>query len=547
MVANALRWAYRRLGRWYPRAFMVLELQTAYPIIFATFGLFSFYYDGSPGEYFALAGITCGLAAVSITFACFKTFPLLRPIERWIAGDRDEQATAEAWAAAVSFPWRMIRTVLVLPLLVVVIPAAVLSVIVFEVSWLAVFPFIAGSMIALAYSSILHYLALEVGLRPVLIDINRQVSPRTKADVSALPLRWRLLLTLPVINAITGMTVAALTNDSPGGANLGLDVGIAVGVATTVALELTILLSKSILRPLADLQEATEEVMAGNYDVSVPITTGDETGELAATFNQMVLGLRERERIREAFGTYLDSEVAEYILSEGFTEEGVEADVSVLFCDVRDFTGFAAEADAKEVVASLNELFEVVVPVISRHGGHVDKFVGDGLLAVFGAPRPYPDHAARATRAAIEIARLVNVEQRVEELRIGVGINSGRVVAGSIGGGGRLDFSVIGDAVNVAARVEAATRELGLDVLLAAATAEQLDGEIEVEPMGPHALKGILEPVELYVPRAVLTPEQTPEAAPAPQPEAVLAGAGRGGRRRLRGRRARSRRASDGA
>ena len=138
------------------------------------------------------------------------------------------------------------------------------------------------------------------------------------------------------------------------------------------------------------------------------MTTGDELGELAASFNAMVEGLRERERIREAFGTYLDSEVAEYILCEGFNEEGVEIEVSVLFCDVRDFTAFAREATPQEVVACLNALFEVIVPIIAAHGGHIDKFEGDGLLAVFGAPEPFLDHADRAVRAAIEIASAVN-------------------------------------------------------------------------------------------------------------------------------------------
>ena len=154
------------------------------------------------------------------------------------------------------------------------------------------------------------------------------------------------------------------------------------------------------------------------------------------------------------------------------------------------------------VVAALNELFEVIVPIISRHGGHVDKFVGDGLLAVFGAPEPYPDHANRAMRAACEIARRVNGEGVPSGLRIGVGVNSGRVIAGSIGGAGRLNFSVIGDAVNVAARVEAATRQLDDDVLLTADTRDRLGDEFQLTSRGSHLLKGLDEPVELYAPSA---------------------------------------------
>jgi adenylate cyclase len=196
----------------------------------------------------------------------------------------------------------------------------------------------------------------------------------------------------------------------------------------------------------------------------------------------------------------------------------VEVDVSVLFFDVRDFTTFAATANAKEVVAEVNRLFELTVPIISRHGGHVDKFVGDGLIAVFGAPENYPDHADRAVRAACELAARVN-EGSETPFRIGVGVNSGPVVAGSIGGAGRLNFSIIGDAVNVAARVEAATRELGHDVLITVETAQQLGPGIEVEPCGEHELKGIDRPVELAIARipaaGALRPGEEPlEVAP---------------------------------
>jgi adenylate cyclase len=538
MAATPLRWAYRRLGRFYPRVFLVLELQTVYPVILGTYGLFSFYYDGTTEEFFTLFGVTCGLAVIAIALACMRTFPMLAPLERWIAGDRDDRATAEAWAAAISFPWRMIRTNAILPALIVVLPSAVASVLLLELSWPAIFPFVAGATVALAYASMLHYFALELGFRPLLIDINQRVSPRTDANVSALSLRWRLLLTLPMINAITGMTVAALTSEGGGGESLGLDVGIALGVATTIALELTLLVTRSVLRPLADLQKATQRVLDGDFTVSVPVTTGDETGELAASFNAMVAGLAERERIREAFGTYLDREVAEYILSDEFDEEGIELEVSVLFCDVRDFTGFAADAEAKEVVAALNRLFEVAVPVVSRHGGHVDKFEGDGLLAVFGAPAPYRDHAQRATRAALEICERVNEGSQAGDLRVGIGVNTGRVVAGAVGGGGRLNFSVIGDAVNIASRTEAATRDLDRDVLITSMTAAKLGPALEVKSVGSHNLKGVADPVELFSVRRVRAGKQEPEESLRPNPEPVLAAVGkvrRGILRRSRG------------
>src|SRR5205823_3415583 len=174
-------------------------------------------------------------------------------------------------------------------------------------------------------------------------------------------------------------------------------------------------------------------------------------GDLARSFNEMTAGLAERERIREAFGTYVDREVADHILREGTSLAGEEVEVTMMFIDIRNFTGFAERSSAPEVVATINRLFECAVPLIHEHGGHVDKFVGDGLLAVFGAPRRQADHADQALTAALEIERAVG-DEFAGEIEIGIGLNSGTVVAGNVGGAGRFEFSVIGDAVNVAAR-----------------------------------------------------------------------------------------------
>ena len=147
--------------------------------------------------------------------------------------------------------------------------------------------------------------------------------------------------------------------------------------------------------------------------------------------------------------------------------------MSIMFVDVRGFTSFAERSDATEVVAALNALFEVMVPIVAEHGGHVDKFLGDGLLAVFGAPegyrRPRRPRGRRGARA-----RRGRSTGPGPSCAIGVGINTGPVVAGSIGGAGRLNFSVIGDAVNLAARVEAATRDTGDDLLITRATRDAL-------------------------------------------------------------------------
>jgi adenylate cyclase len=173
----------------------------------------------------------------------------------------------------------------------------------------------------------------------------------------------------------------------------------------------------------------------------------------------------------------------------------------MLFLDVRDFTAITERMPAPEVVARLNALFELVVPVILSHGGHANKFIGDGLLAVFGAPERHADHASRAVAAALEIA--ARVRQGVAgDVRVGIGVNSGSVMVGTIGGGGRRDFTVIGDAVNTAARVEAATRLTGDDVLITETTLRAVGRhghQFDERPSIP--LKGKSVAVRVYAPR----------------------------------------------
>jgi class 3 adenylate cyclase len=214
----------------------------------------------------------------------------------------------------------------------------------------------------------------------------------------------------------------------------------------------------------------------------------------------MAAGLGEREQLREAFGAFVDPELAERVLQEGTDLEGEEVEVSVMFMDIRDFTSYAERASAREVVGRLNDLYEHVVPVITRHGGHANKFIGDGLLADFGAPERLADHATSAVAAALEIADTVR-ERYGGDLRVGLGINSGTVMSGTIGGGGRLDFTVIGDAVNTAARVEAATRDTDDDVLITEATRALLSDDLndwEDRPAIP--LKGKSDRVRLFGP-----------------------------------------------
>ncbi|MBV8958888.1 MAG: adenylate/guanylate cyclase domain-containing protein [Actinobacteria bacterium] len=306
-------------------------------------------------------------------------------------------------------------------------------------------------------------------------------------------LAWALGTGVPVTGLVL-IGVAELTTASGAHTKLAIAVIVLGAISLTVGLLAAGVAARATADPVDAVRRGLRRVQEGDLGVAVPVYDGTQLGQLQLGFNRMVEGLAERERIREALGIYLDPDIAERVVNEGTRLEGEEVEVTVMFVDVRNFTTFAEGRPAQQVVATLNRLFSAIVPIVHREGGRVDKFVGDGLLAVFGAPRKLADHADRALAAAVAIADAVH-----GELEIGIGLNSGRVVAGNVGGSGRLEFSVIGDVVNTAARVEGVTRSTGDVILLAEATKELLrqpwPALIERDEF---SLKGKATPVALY-------------------------------------------------
>jgi adenylate cyclase len=313
-----------------------------------------------------------------------------------------------------------------------------------------------------------------------------------------LAMAWTLATGVPLLGVAT-LAVGYLANVGfEPYRTLAVILGL-VAVALVVGLFTLVVAARSVAERVTELRRALARVQAGDFTARVVVDDASEIGRLQVGLNAMAAGLAERERIRDVFGTYVDRDVAEYIL-QGAALQADEVEVTMMFVDVRSFTSFAERLRPVEVVTALNRLFERIVPLVHRHGGHVDKYAGDGLFAVFGAPRPYVDHADRALRAALEISDAVRDEFGTA-LSVGVGLNSGPVVAGNVGGGGRLEFSVIGDAVNIAARVEAATRQTGDSVLLTGQTLALLEtdhGEFVARP--GLVLKGKTAPVHIYAP-----------------------------------------------
>jgi class 3 adenylate cyclase len=495
---------YRRLGAGYVDACAVGIVING--VVVAGFGLVvvALYVDLRLGELalFAAASAT-GYVAENLV-AAVGLRRVGAPIAAWLAGDRRENGARSAWSAAALLPLALVRR----PTLYAIgaIGAAGASLALAAALGLPAYQaalLLPASLLLYVSSAVLRYIALELAMRPVLEDVGTSLPEASPPAVIGIPLHWRLLVTVPMVTWGAGVVVGGLvTTNSRHLDTIGLAGAVAFFVSAALSMWLSLVLADAVSGPIVDLRDATRRVGAGDLSVRVPVVCTDETGQLAAAFNMMVAGLGEREQLHEAFGAFVDPALTDRILAEGTDLRGEELEVSVLFVDVRGFTRFAETAPAHRVVATLNRLYEAVVPVIQRHGGHANKFIGDGLLAVFGAPRRCADHADRAVAAAREIAQVVRGGSG-DGPRVGVGVNSGRVVVGTIGGGGRRDFTVIGDVVNTAARVEAATRMTGDDILITETTLRALGAggaDFVERPSAP--LKGKTAPVRLYAPSA---------------------------------------------
>jgi adenylate cyclase len=199
------------------------------------------------------------------------------------------------------------------------------------------------------------------------------------------------------------------------------------------------------------VRDALARVEAGDHDVQVDVFDGSDLGLLQAGFNRMNAGLREREELRDLFGRHVGEEVARAAQEHGIELGGEELEVAVLFVDVIGSTRLASECPPQDVVSRLNEFFGVVVNVVEECGGWINKFEGDGALAVFGAPLPLDDAAGCALKAARTLA--ARLADDVPRLEAGIGVSAGEVVAGNVGAAERFEYTVIGDPVNEAARL----------------------------------------------------------------------------------------------
>ena len=265
-------------------------------------------------------------------------------------------------------------------------------------------------------------------------------------------------------------------------------------------------LARSVSEPVRLLAAHTRLIGVGDYATRLAVDRADELGHLADSLNAMSTGLAERDRVRDLLDKNVSPEVAAQLMRDGAALGGEEREVTILFADLRGFTTLSEKLGPPALLALLNRYLDRMSAEIEREGGVIDKFIGDAIMALFGAPVAQGDAADRALTAALAMERALatlNAELAAEgrpPLALGIGINTARVVAGNIGSHRRLNYSVIGDGVNVAARLQAFTRtpEYRTSILVSAATLAAARGQYRTRALGEVTVKGRTEPVTLH-------------------------------------------------
>jgi adenylate cyclase len=278
------------------------------------------------------------------------------------------------------------------------------------------------------------------------------------------------------------------------------------GYMISGALILIFLFSVTLTSPIEKLAGLIQHVARGDFNIKAKhlVKSHDEVGDLAAAFDNMTEGLKERDKVKNLFSKFHGSSVAEDLLKNDIGVGGQNKQVTVFFSDIRGFTSFSEQRTPEEVVQMLNEYFEVMVSIINRNHGVVDKFIGDAIMAVWGVPHSSGRDTQNAVKACLEMRKaLLELNQKRESkgqtpLMIGMGLHAGPAISGTIGSSERMEYTVIGDTVNMTSRIESSTKAFGTDLLISEAVYDKVQDEFATEVAGTAEVKGKAEPIKLY-------------------------------------------------
>jgi len=251
------------------------------------------------------------------------------------------------------------------------------------------------------------------------------------------------------------------------------------------------------IAPIRDEQNVIYQYVAVQRDVTQRVET---ERQLERAREAVIDGLRKRELMHETFGKFIPNEIVDRVIADAGMLEPDLREATVFFSDIVGFTSLTEHMDPRSIILLLNEYFSLVMNPIESRGGVIHQFQGDAILATFNLPVAAPRHAANAIEAALEIQDCIGRHRFADDLALGtrIGINTGTVVAGTVGGAGRLGYTVHGDAVNLAARIEQANKDFGTRILISRATAREISDEFECREIATISVRGRSQPVSLY-------------------------------------------------
>ena len=262
--------------------------------------------------------------------------------------------------------------------------------------------------------------------------------------------------------------------------------------------------SKSLTFPVRNLVVATKMIEAGQFNIDLKAKSKDEIGVLTNAFVEMGRGLEEKERMKDAFGRFVNQEIAEMAMKNEIQLGGEIKQATIFFSDIRAFTAISEKLTPSEVVEFLNDYMTLMVECVNENHGFVDKYIGDAIMAVWGTPISHGNDAENAINGALKMRTALmkfNLDRGSEKkpiIRIGCGLNTGDVLAGQIGSTERMEYTVIGDAVNLASRIEALNKPMGTDILISQNTADIVEGIYDIVPMNKIKVKGKSKPQQIY-------------------------------------------------
>ena len=275
-------------------------------------------------------------------------------------------------------------------------------------------------------------------------------------------------------------------------------------IVLNIAILIVYFFSKSLTTPITTLVGATKEIEKGNFKVGVKATTGDEIGILTESFVDMGRGLEEREKMKDAFGKFVNKEIAEQVLKGTIKLGGERKKATVFFSDIRGFTAISEKLEPEEVVEFLNQYMTRMVNCVNNTNGVVDKYIGDAVMAVWGAPVTHGNDTENAVNGALMMRHeLIEFNKgrggdKKPIIKIGCGLNTGPVLAGQIGSNERMEYTVIGDTVNLASRIESLNKPFGTDILVSTDTYHEIKNIFRLVPMQKIKVKGKSEPQQIF-------------------------------------------------